>query len=410
MYCKHCGAEIANDTRFCPNCGASTEDDQAKIPVGPGSGVPQNQTDYSQISFDQKSSGKKSKTKKPIYKRWWFWVIIALIIIGSISSRSSDGGSSSSAGTKSSSTASQQSDTAESSSSAGTSDAAAQKTTSTPKPTATPKPTPQPTEFHVGDVLDTSSLLITYLSSGTYYEDNEFLQPGEGNKYIFIELFCENNTKSDSSISYFSFECYADGYACQQYYGSDDSLSATLSAGRTTSGKIVFEVPADAEEIEIEYEYNPFSSKKATFIFEGDLDSGITPEITAEATADAYTVGDVVDTGDLLISYLECGEYHSDNQFITPGDGNRFIFCRFEVENTSEADQYISTFSFDCFADGKSCSANYVMDESLYATISAGRKTTGIISFEVPEDANIIEIEYLDNVWTSKRIVFSYSD
>lgn len=44
--CSVCGAEMASNAKACPKCGA--------------------------------------KNKKPIYKKWWFWVIIAAIILGII--------------------------------------------------------------------------------------------------------------------------------------------------------------------------------------------------------------------------------------------------------------------------------------------------------------------------------------
>ena len=43
--CKTCGAEMASNAKVCPQCGA--------------------------------------KNKKPIFKKWWFWVLV-VIIIGSI--------------------------------------------------------------------------------------------------------------------------------------------------------------------------------------------------------------------------------------------------------------------------------------------------------------------------------------
>ena len=52
--CPVCGAEMAANAKVCPKCGA--------------------------------------KNKKPIYKKWWFWVIIAVIILGIIGNI--DGGSS----------------------------------------------------------------------------------------------------------------------------------------------------------------------------------------------------------------------------------------------------------------------------------------------------------------------------
>lgn len=264
------------------------------------------------------------------------------------------------------------------------------------------------TEFVVGDVLKTDKLNITYLSSGDYTSNNQFIQPAESNKYIFVELFCENISDSDKNISYFDFKCYADGYACDAFYSGDDSLSATLSAGRTTTGKIYFEVPSDAKEIEIEYETDFWKNEKAKLIFEGDKQSGITPEINVSSSENAFKVGDIVESKKLNISYLSCGEYVSDNQFIQPKEDYHFIYCEFEVENISDSDTYISYYDFDCFADGKSCEANYSRDDALSATISAGRKAKGTVTFEVPIDAEVIEVECLLDYWNSGRAVFTY--
>lgn len=49
--CKVCGADMASNAKACPQCGA--------------------------------------KNKKPIYKRWWFWVICVLVLFGAISSAGS---------------------------------------------------------------------------------------------------------------------------------------------------------------------------------------------------------------------------------------------------------------------------------------------------------------------------------
>ena len=122
-------------------------------------------------------------------------------------------------------------------------------------------------EYHVGDILEAGSLKIVYVSSGDYQEDNQFSQPKEGMKYVFIKLAVENIGSSDESVSSFSFTCYADGYSVDTHY-TDKDLSATLSPGRTTEGYLVYEVPTDANEIEIEYEINLFTSEKIKFIYD----------------------------------------------------------------------------------------------------------------------------------------------
>lgn len=222
-----------------------------------------------------------------------------------------------------------------------------------------------------------------------------------------MQFAFENISKSaDTSVSLYSFTCYADGYAADMYYGGEDSLSATLSAGRGTTGYIYFEVPETAEKIEVEYETNVFTEKKIKFIFEGEKDSGYVQELNAVPTDGAYNVGDVAESSRLKIAYLSCGEYESDNMFIVPANGYHFITCEFEFENVGTADEYISSFNFDCYADGSNCKASYYRNDDLSATLSAGRKVKGTVTFEVPTDAQVVEVEYLSNYWTSNRVVF----
>ena len=85
-----------------------------------------------------------------------------------------------------------------------------------------------------------------------------------------------------------------------------------------------------------------------------------------------------------------------------------YIYCEFECENTSKSDQSVTVYDFDCYADGVSCDAFYGMDNSLSGSISPSRKVKGTVAFEVPIDATTIEMEYLNNYWTSDRIIFTY--
>lgn len=340
--CKACGAEIAKNAKCCPQCGA--------------------------------------KNKKPIFKKWWFWVILVILVISFANSGENT----------------DQPDTP-----------VVNENQNVPV-SETKSKEPEKTEYYVGDILQDGNTKIVFMSSGDYVEENQFMQPSEGNKYIYLQFAFENTSKtSDTSISCFSFSCYADGYAAEMYYGGDDNLSATLSAGRGTTGYIYFEVPQNAEEIEVEYETNIFTEKKIKFIFQGEKDSGYALQLNTTATEGAYHVGDTAESSKLKITYLSCEEYISDNMFVTPAEGYHFISCEFEFENTGNSDDHISSLSFDCYADGVSCKATHIREDDLSATLSAGRKTKGTVTFEVPLDATIIEVEYLSNYWTSNRVVFS---
>ena len=348
--CKHCGAEIAATAKTCPQCGG--------------------------------------KNKAPIYKRPWFVVLVVLIIIGIIA-----GGS----GSKKNQDTHKVGEVTNNTSSQETTN-----NTSEDEPTVEKK-----TSYVVGDILQDGDIKIVYIASGNYVEDNQFLQPGENNQYVFLKFAFINEGKTDKSVSFYNFDAYADGYACDMHYSSDEALSATLSAGRATSGTIVFEVPKNAQDIEVEYSPNAFSSKKVKFVFEGEKDSGYVLEPNTSRTEGAYHVGDVIEDKNVIIIYMACELYTSDNQFIQPKSGYHFETVTLEFENTGTSDKHVSTLSFDCYADGVACDQMFAREDDLSGTISAGRKIKGTVTFEVPDNAEVVEVEYNDNIWTSHRIVFT---
>lgn len=118
---------------------------------------------------------------------------------------------------------------------------------------------------NVGDVLKTSNLEITYNECGDYKGYSQYFAPKNGFKYIYIDLGAKNIGESDAYISVYEFKCYADDVAMEAHYEEDD-ISATLSSGRSTSGRVYFEVPVDAKNIEIEYETDFWDDQKAVFI------------------------------------------------------------------------------------------------------------------------------------------------
>jgi RNA polymerase subunit RPABC4/transcription elongation factor Spt4 len=365
--CKHCGKEIAASAKTCPNCGG--------------------------------------KNKKPFYKKVWFWVIVVIILFAAISSSGSKDSSSDNkkigeVSSSSTDTSAESNSTSKDNASETTSDTSSQASEENVK-----------TVYNVGDILHDGNMDIVYISSGDYDESNQFLQPSDGNKYIFLNFaFINTSDTSDSSISFYSFECYADGYACDAYYGGDDNLSATLSAGRSTTGSVYFEVPTDAKEIEVEYETNYFTQKKITFTFEGNQDSGYVLEKNTSATEGALNVGETIEGKSLNITYISCYEDTSYSSFSSPKDGYTYVTCEFEFENVSSSDITVSYFSFDCYADGVNCDTAYFRDDAISAKLSAGRKAKGTVTFEVPKNADVVEVEYLTNYWTSNRVVFNASD
>lgn len=121
--------------------------------------------------------------------------------------------------------------------------------------------------FRVGDVVETSNLRITFVSAKKYKEENEFSQPKKGNMYYRMQFEFENIGNSDETISSLSdWDCYADGYAVEQYFGGEDEMDASISTGKKIRGSVYFEVPKDAKSITLEYKTNIFTNDKIEFI------------------------------------------------------------------------------------------------------------------------------------------------
>lgn len=122
--------------------------------------------------------------------------------------------------------------------------------------------------FYVGDVVETDNLRITFVSAEQYQEENEFLQPKDGYEYWRFEFNFENISDTDQAVSsMMDWECYADNQKVDQtWLGDESGLDATLSSGRTTQGSVYFEIPVDAESIELEYSISFWNSDKIIFV------------------------------------------------------------------------------------------------------------------------------------------------
>lgn len=80
----------------------------------------------------------------------------------------------------------------------------------------------------------------------------------------------------------------------------------------------------------------------------------------------------------------------------------------FEFENIDEHDKTVSHSYFKCYADKFSCDKfNYVEDSYFYETIEPGRKASGSVYFEIPKDADNIEIEYEPYSLFEQKVVFN---
>lgn len=128
-----------------------------------------------------------------------------------------------------------------------------------------------------------------------------------------------------------------------------------------------------------------------------------------------FKKGEVIEYGDMqivLTKYLE----HSGDEWAKPNDGNIFVFVEFEISNNSNEEKAISSMlSFDSYCDDYllEYSGNAWMalsssenTQGLDGTIVPGKKMKGSLALEVPENWKEIEVYFLDNLWTDRKLSF----
>ena len=233
MLCPNCKTEHPDGTLRCSNCGANFLAQPQQPIVSP--------------------EGKSVKQKKPVTKKWWFWVIIvlaAIVLIGTIGG----GNKTEDDTTPSAVPTTKASDVVNADSN--------NNATTTKTEEKTTKNTSN--RFKLGDTVNDNGFKITFVSAEEWTDYDNYAAPSEGKKIIRIKIDVVNDSKADVYISSYSFDCYVDNQPAENYIWADDEFSTVnLSAGRTNSGYLYYEVPADADKAEIEYETNYFTDKKA---------------------------------------------------------------------------------------------------------------------------------------------------
>lgn len=128
----------------------------------------------------------------------------------------------------------------------------------------------------------------------------------------------------------------------------------------------------------------------------------------------AFTVGDAVENDGVTVT-LKSVEESMGDEFFKPDSGKVFVLCEFEIENNSDEGISVSSImSFEAYCDDYAVdmdfSATSATDKSqLDGSVAPGKKMSGVIGYEVPQDWKALEVHYIDNVWSPKPIVFTYS-
>ncbi len=135
-------------------------------------------------------------------------------------------------------------------------------------------------------------------------------------------------------------------------------------------------------------------------------------ETTTVAAEKTFKVGDTVELKGVTVKFVGVEE-STGSPFNTPADGNVYLLCELEITNNSNAEISVSSMlSFEAYCDDYACdySIGALMEkgnkDQLDGAVAAGKKTKGVIGYEVPNDWKSLEIQYTPDVFNDDKIIF----
>lgn len=149
----------------------------------------------------------------------------------------------------------------------------------------------------------------------------------------------------------------------------------------------------------------------------GTLDSS--PENTTpilETDADVFSIGDIVELDGVNVTLLGVHESTGTDIF-RPTDGNVFVTFEFDISNQSDSEIAVSSLlSFSAYFDDYAATldisavSNAAGDgyAQLDGSIPVGKKMTGIVGYQAPNDWSSAEIRFTPDFWGGKEIIFQY--
>lgn len=132
---------------------------------------------------------------------------------------------------------------------------------------------------------------------------------------------------------------------------------------------------------------------------------------SSETTAEIISPGFSFDANDVTVTINDFDtnftDYNDNYGIYAPQSGMKYVCVSVSFTNNSNSDRYVSYIDFQCYADDSVCEEQFgLLDDDIFGTsISTGRKTSGLLIYIVPENAQSIELEYETDFWTNHKMI-----
>jgi hypothetical protein len=266
---------------------------------------------------------------------------------------------------------------------------------------STDTPPPQAQTFKVGDIVTIGNSVLVVLG----WEDvpsSDLVQPDEGKKFIAVEALIVNQGESPAGVSSLMQMSLKDDTG-QQYKVDFKAIMATqgasidgeISPGERLRGKIGFQVPVNAPDLQFVFDPSVFGASGKAVVDLGTAPVKVEPpaQLAGETQQQTFKVGDVVKIGTLNI-IINGVTPPQDSDFAKPSQGNKFLIVDMTLENKGQNADNISTMIQMSLKDasGQSYKVDFKAMMASGGTspdgeLAPGEKVRGQVGFEIPTNA-----------------------
>ncbi|OPF52720.1 hypothetical protein BH721_05530 [Clostridium baratii] len=176
--------------------------------------------------------------KKPIFKKWWFWLLIVVIIGGVAGSITGESDEPSKVASSESNEENKENN----------------------------KPDEKKEEvFKIGDTVKVKDYEITVNKVSTS-KGNEISKPANGNEFLKVDITIKNISDKEQTVSSVLMFKVVDkeGRECKQeiFADSNGTLDGQVGAGRKITGEYTVEVPKNSKGLELEFNSSFIDNKQ----------------------------------------------------------------------------------------------------------------------------------------------------
>lgn len=251
----------------------------------------------------------------------------------------------------------------------------------------------------IGDVVDGENLSMVVREKTTTESLGEFTNADAGNEFVVVRLAVKNTSGQYVEFSSF-WQSRVKDPQNQVYEPSVSSTdhpiqSGVLAAGEVALGDVVFEVPTDAGDLTMQFDFSAFE------VFQFDrvtVDLAATAESIADLSqslaVDVHSPGETASYQDVSVTLHGVRRETSPGQFDQAEEGSEYVIPDFEIANDTSEPLTVSTLLQMSVKDhtGLAYSSDIGATSSLDSAysegsdIAPGESRRGELAYQVPTD------------------------